>query len=210
MFSGWLDEEIQTKGGEALPEQVMTTTPEPFNTLIHAHAQRHRLDAGQWYALWTHSHCEQLVHDYLQAKGFEMFLPKIEVWSRRGVTRQRIPAPMFPGYLFLRDDLDHPRYTEILKARGLVCVLGSGWGRLGVVPRPEIEAIQKVVEAKVPALSYPYLRTGQRVRITSGPLRDVEWILVHTKPDKGLLVVSIDLFQRSVAVEVDCTLAVAA
>jgi len=34
--------------------------------------------------------------------------------------------------------------------------------------------------------------------------------MVQTKPDKGLLVLSINLFQRSVAVEVDCTLAVAA
>jgi hypothetical protein len=38
----------------------------------------------------------------------------------------------------------------------------------------------------------------------------VEGILVHTKPNKGLLVLSIELFQRSVAVEVDCTFAVAA
>ena len=46
---------------------------------------------------------------------------------------------------------------------------------------------------------------GQRVRITDGSLSGVEGILVHTKPNKGLLVLSVDLLQRSVAVEVDCT-----
>jgi hypothetical protein len=33
---------------------------------------------------------------------------------------------------------------------------------------------------------------------------------VRTRPNKGLLVLSVDLFQRSVAVELDCTLVVAA
>ena len=31
-----------------------------------------------WYALYTHSHCEQLLYNQLLAKGFHAFLPKIE------------------------------------------------------------------------------------------------------------------------------------
>ncbi len=166
--------------------------------------------APRWYALWTHSNCEQLVHDQLAAKGFELFLPKLEVWSRRNGVRHRILNPMFPGYLFVRDDLTQARYTEVLKCRGLVCVLGSGRGGPAAVPDREIEAIQRVVDSKVPALPHPYLETGHRVRIVDGPLADVEGILVETQSDKGLLVVSINLFQRSVAVEVDCTRTIAA
>jgi len=41
-------------------------------------------------------------------------------------------------------------------------------------------------------------------------LAGVEGILLRTKPNKGLLVLSVDLLQRSVAVEVDCTLVVPA
>jgi hypothetical protein len=33
----------------------------------------------------------------------------------------------------------------------------------------------------------------------------VEGILVRFRPNKGLVVLSVDLLQRSVAVEVDCT-----
>jgi transcription antitermination factor NusG len=106
--------------------------------------------------------------------------------------------------------MDSNSYIEVLKTRELVRILGDGRDRLAVIPDAEIEAIQKVVQARLPTLLYPYLRAGQRVRITKGPLAGVEGILVHTKPDKGLLVLSIELFQRSVAVEVDCTFAVAA
>ena len=59
-------------------------------------------------------------------------------------------------------------------------------------------------------MPYPYLKEGQRVRITAGPMADVEGILVRTRANKGLLVLSVDLVSRSVAVEVDCTLAVPA
>jgi len=163
-----------------------------------------------WHALWTRSHCEQLVHDQLAAKGFDLFLPMIDRWSLRGGFRHLIRIPMFPGYVFLRAVMDKASYIEVVKARGLVQVLGERWDRLATVPGAELEAIRRIVDARVPALPYAYLREGQRVRITRGPLEDVEGILVRTKPNRGLLVVSIDLLQRSVAAHVDCTWVVAA
>lgn len=189
----------KTEGGEALLEQVEETEP----------AQHHSART-QWYAVWTHSHCEELVRQQLAAKAFEVFLPKIGTWSRRAGVKHRILTPMFPGYLFVRDDMEDARYAELLGARGVVCVLGNGTGELSPVPDPEIDAIRAVVESNLPAVPHPYLVEGQRVRITSGPLAHVEGILVNRRASKGLLVLSVHLFQRSVAVEVDCTSAVAA
>ena len=82
-------------------------------------------DAGltQWFVLWTHSHCEQLVHDQLIGNGFSVFLPTIKTWSRRKGTRRVVEVPMFPGYLFLRHAIDKRSYVEILKARGIVRIL---------------------------------------------------------------------------------------
>jgi len=117
---------------------------------------------------------------------------------------------MFPGYLFLHDALDKHSDVEVRKARGLVSILGEPWDQRAVVPKEEIEAIRRVVSARLPVLLHPYLKEGQRVRILRGPMADVEGILVRTKPNKGLLVLSVELLQRSVAVEVDCTLAVPA
>jgi transcription antitermination factor NusG len=164
-----------------------------------------RAAALRWHALWTRSHCERLVHDQLVAKGFEVFLPEVDVWSTRGGIRRLIPAAMFPGYLFLRGAMDKTGYIDVIKARGLVRILGEQWDRLDVVPDTQIEALQRVVSARVPVMAHPFLREGQHVRITRGPLADVEGVLVATKPNKGLLVLSVDLLRRSVAVEVDCT-----
>ena len=163
------------------------------------------LPGAHWYALWTRSHCERLVHDQLIAKGFDAFLPTIDIWSRRGGVRRRIQGPMFPGYLFLHHAVDKTRYIEVQKTRGLVRVLGERWDRLAPVPDEEIDAIQAVLRARVPVFPHAYLREGQRVRIARGPLAEVEGVLVRQNPTTGLLVLSVELLRQSVAVEVDCT-----
>jgi transcription antitermination factor NusG len=159
----------------------------------------------RWRVLWTHSNCEALVHDQLAKKGFELFLPTVEAWCRRGGVRRLARLPLFRGYLFLRHAMDKAAYVEVCKARGLVRVLGERWDQLAVVPDAEIVAIQRLVGSGLPMLPHPYLREGQRVRITRGPLADVEGILVRMNPKKGLLVVSVNLLRRSVAVQLDCT-----
>jgi transcription antitermination factor NusG len=163
-----------------------------------------------WYALYTRSHCEQLVYDQLTTRGFHIFLPRLDVWSQRAGKRHLISVPMFPGYLFLRHAIDKTSYIDVRKARGLVRILGARWDRLSVVPDVEIEAIQTALNAHLPVMPHPYLREGQRVRITQGPLRGVEGILIQSKPTKGLLILSVDLLQRSVAVEIDCSVVTAA
>ena len=159
----------------------------------------------RWRVLWTHSNCEQLVFDQLGAKGFDLFLPTVEAWCRRGGVRRLSRLPLFRGYLFLRHGMDKASYLEVCKARGLVRVLGDRWDQLDIVPDSEIEAVQRLVGSGLPMLPHPYLREGQRVRITRGPLADVEGIVVRMNPKKGLLVVSVNLLRRSVAVQLDCT-----
>ena len=161
--------------------------------------------APQWHILYTRSHCEQLVHDQLVAKGFQLFLPKVEMWSRRAGTRRIARTPLFPGYLFLHHTMEKCSYIEVRKARGLVNILRERWDKLAVVPDTEIDSLQSVVQSQLPVLPQPYLREGQKVRIVHGPLAGTEGILLQTKTDKGLLILSVNLLQRSIAVKVDCT-----
>jgi transcriptional antiterminator NusG len=162
------------------------------------------LETPQWFALWTNSHCEQLVHDTLVARGFRPFLPMVQDWSRRAGVRRLVARPMFPGYLFVHAVLDKRNYVEIVKTRGLVRILGEGWDKLAPIDGHEIDSIRTFVAANVSVLDHPYLREGQRVRIVEGALAGAEGYFVRSKPHRGLLVISIDLLQRSVAVEIEC------
>ena len=162
------------------------------------------VDERQWLALWTQSHCEQLVHDQLLAKGYQTFLPTIREWSRRAGARHLISVPMFSGYLFLHHAIDKRSYLDVMGIRGVVRILGERWDRLAPVDALEIEAIQRLQRSELALTPYPYLRDGQRVRIVEGSLAGVEGILVRRKANRDLLVLSINLLNRSVAVEVEC------
>jgi len=155
--------------------------------------------------LWTHSNSERRVEEQLRGKGFDTFLPLIKSWSRRRGAQLSVALPMFPGYVFVRHIVDKRGYIEMLKARGVVKVLGERWDRPAPVPDGEIEAIRRVAAADLPVFPYPFLKEGQQVRIVDGALAGLEGILIATKPQKGILVVSVDLLQRSVAVDIEFT-----
>jgi transcription antitermination factor NusG len=89
----------------------------------------------------------------------------------------------------------------VLKLPGVTGVVSFGQG-----PHPldesEIERIRTVAESGLPVQPWPYLHVGERVRIEAGALSGLEGVLVQVK-NEFRLVVSLNLLQRSVAVEVD-------
>ena len=74
----------------------------------------------------------------------------------------------------------------------------------GAAPRGLVDAVQRVVEARVPVFPHAW-HEGDRVRVSAGPLKDVEGTFIQDKPDSGRLIVSVGLLGRGIAIEVDCT-----
>lgn len=70
------------------------------------------------------------------------------------------------------------------------------------VPDHEIAAIKLIVESKLPARPWPFLKVGQRVKIQQGSLAGLEGVLLSIKKNLNV-VVSIEMLQRSVAVEIE-------
>ncbi|MBI5280241.1 MAG: UpxY family transcription antiterminator [Candidatus Solibacter usitatus] len=153
---------------------------------------------NDWYALRVKSKHEKAVAESLRGKGYEAFVPMYasrRAWSDRVKV---VELPLFSGYVFCR--LDIGARLPVLKTPGVVSFVS-----LGAQPTPieaqEMEAIQEIVRAGLRVGPWPYLREGQRVEVTQGALKGFKGILLAVKNERRL-VVSIDLLQRSVAVEV--------
>jgi transcription antitermination factor NusG len=191
----------QTERGEALTvsQQVAKEQRQQENRSIGTAGG----DTPAWYAIWTRSHCERLVAQQLSAKAFSPFLPEMKIRSKRPGWPHAVLAPIFPGYLFVRHAMDKASYLEILKARGVVRILEGGWTRLSRIPDSEVDAIRRLIDSGLEILPHPYFRQGDRVRVMEGPLAGLEGVFVREKPNKGRLVLSIDLIRTSVAVELD-------
>lgn len=155
-----------------------------------------------WYCLHTRSRHEEVVFERLEEKRIQTFLPRLEVWSRRKDRKKKIQKALFPGYLFVHELLDPYHRLEILKTPGVVRILGNEQGP-APVPDSQIESIQTILNGKTAITPFPYLKEGQLVRVVYGPLKGSEGFLLKIKEGKEKLIISVDILQRSVAVEID-------
>lgn len=155
-----------------------------------------------WYCLHTRSRHEDVVYQYLDKKGIHAFLPKLEVWSRRKDRRKKIQKALFAGYLFVNERLNPYCRLEIIKTPGVVRILGNEEGPMPV-PEIQIESIRTILNGKAAVSPFPYLKEGQKVRVVDGPLKGCEGFLLKIKEEKEKLVISVDLLQRSVSVEIE-------
>ena len=152
-----------------------------------------------WYAVQVRPRFEKMVASALATKGYEGFLPLYRHRSRWADRIREVRLPLFSGYLFCRFDINHR--LPILVTPGVMHVVG-----IGKVPHPvedeEIAALQAVVISGLQAEPRSYLTVGQKVRVEVGPLAGVEGILTALK-GASRLVLSVNLLQRSVSVEID-------
>jgi transcription antitermination factor NusG len=152
-----------------------------------------------WFALHVRSRCEKAVSASLRSKGYEEFLPLYRSRNRWSDRVKDVDLPLFPGYVFCR--FDPGRRLPILTTPGIVAIVGAGKTPEPVEPA-ELAAIQSLAQSGLPAIPWPYLKTGERVRIEHGALEGCEGILTAVKKELRV-VLSVTLLQRSVAVEID-------
>ncbi|HPK53147.1 MAG TPA: UpxY family transcription antiterminator [Smithellaceae bacterium] len=158
-----------------------------------------------WYAVNTRSRHEYKVNSGLAQKGLVTFLPEIEVWSKRKDRKKKILIPLFSGYLFVETPcLNNETKLSILKTFGVVRILGKKENAEALaVPDSKIEAIRRFLSKKVEVFSLQYPQIGEPAKIIDGPFAGVEGIVIDSKMEKELFVVSIELLQRSVAIRLE-------
>src|SRR6516162_5821757 len=154
-----------------------------------------------WYALHTNYQHEKAVAQILTQKRFDIFLPLYDVAHRWKDRTKQLSLPLFPCYVFLQGGLD--RRLEVLNTPGVFGFVGWS-GRAAAIPEAEIEAVLRLIESSLKVEPHPFLKCGDWVRVKSGPLQGIEGILVRKK-NLFRLVLSVEMLQKSVAVEVDVT-----
>jgi len=156
-------------------------------------------EASAWWVLYTRHQHEKTVAEILSAKGFEVFLPLYESIRRWKDRSKMLALPLFPCYVFVRGGLN--RRLQVVTTPGVHMILFHG-EHVAIIPEAEINAIRKAVEGPFRIEPHPFLKCGERVRVTRGSLEGVEGVLVRKK-NLYRLVLSVDMMAQSVAVEID-------
>jgi len=153
----------------------------------------------QWYAVYACANHEKRVAEQLASHGVEHFLPQYESVRRWKDRKVRLQLPLFPGYLFVH--LVAEGRLRVLQVPGVVRLVGFN-GSPTPMPDEDLERIREFLGQGLRAEPHPYLRAGRRTRVVRGPLAGMEGIVLRRK-SRNRLVLSFDLIQRSMAIEID-------
>jgi transcription antitermination factor NusG len=152
-----------------------------------------------WFAVLARTGREKNATLLLENSGYECYLP-LSKFARKWSDRvKEVEVPLFPGYLFCR--MNPNDRLPVLMTPGVIQIVGTGKTPIPVEEQ-EIAAIQRVGKSGLSTMPWPYLQVGHVARIEDGPLRGMTGIVIKIK--SGLkLVLSVNLLQRSIAVEID-------
>ena len=180
-----------------LPSVTLATTDQrndfDASTLPASWLEQH------WYAVYTCANHEKRVAAETQARNVEHFLPlysSVRRWKDRRVS---LDLPLFPGYVFVRLALRDR--LRVLQIPSVVRLVGFS-GQPAALPDEEMEILRVGLSQRLLAEPHPFLTVGRRVRITNGPFAGLEGVLKRKKSNLRV-VISLELIQRSVAVDVD-------
>ncbi|MBW1726109.1 MAG: UpxY family transcription antiterminator [Deltaproteobacteria bacterium] len=153
-----------------------------------------------WYVLHTKSRFENVVNEGLIKKSIEVFLPKIQVKSKRRDRKAMIRVPLFPGYLFVKSDLNPYEHLEIVKTVGAVRLIGNKDGPISV-PSDTIKSLEIMVGGNNPVITGTRFKKGDQVIVVYGPFAGVIGTFARYK-GKGRVIVNIEALGQFAGVDV--------
>lgn len=144
---------------------------------------------NRWCALYVNSRAEKKVAEILTNKGIHSFVPLIKSvrqWSDR---KKTIHLPLLSGYVFV--NITPVENERVLQTKGVVAFVKSE-GKIAEIREVEIDSLKQLVELGYQMESNPIKRNyneGEKVKITSGVLRNVIGFVVEEVSERYLEIV---------------------
>lgn len=155
-----------------------------------------------WRIAHVKSRREKALADFMARQGMGYYLP---LTARRQASRNRVRyslVPLFGGYIFFKAD-DPERYTA-MRTNHIARVIDVRDPETLV---SELQNIRKALSGNLPVFPIDYLTPGRPVRIKTGPLKDVEGVVVR-KDRNFRLVLSVTSIMQAISVEVEADMVV--
>lgn len=161
----------------------------------------------KWYVIHTYSGYESLVQTNLEKmienNNLEDFIHEIVIPTEEDIVdrngkRKVVVRKRYPGYVFLRMiHTDHVGYM-ITNTRGVTGFVGPQGKALPLTA----EEVKKMALEKVTVEELD-IKTGDNVRIVSGPLDTFLAVVEEVYPDKQKVKVIVHMFGRQTPVELN-------
>lgn len=154
----------------------------------------------KWYAVYCQPHMETWARANLWKRGLEVYLPRYLKWRRHARRSEWVPRPLFPGYLFVRANLEASDRRSVNTAPGVRYIVSFGDRPPPVADEIIDEIRSREGEDGLIRLNEPSsFKHGEPVRIASGALCDRVG-LFECASDGRRVIILLDLLGRKVRV----------
>jgi len=153
-----------------------------------------------WFVLRTKSRQEKILAHELRSRGIASFLPIVSCTKYYGGRKATVELPVFPGYLFLRGDVDKA-YDADRTRRVAQIIKVADQDRLD----RELRNIHLALCGGAPLDPFPYLRAGVSVEVREGPFRGLRGV-IEPGGRRDRLILQVDILGRAVSLEIDASL----
>ncbi|PBQ31543.1 antitermination protein NusG [Sphingobacteriaceae bacterium] len=139
-----------------------------------------------WHALYVNSRAEKKIAETLQARSIEAYVPIIKTMKQWSDRKKMVELPLMNGYVFVK--IGAGENDLVMQTRGVVNFVRSE-GKIARIREVEIDRLKQLVdlgyqlEASAIAKSY---KEGDKVKITSGALKNIEGYVVENKEDRHI------------------------
>jgi len=145
--------------------------------------QEELTDGWGWYLAQCKPNAERIALSNLDNQDFKTFLPLQEITQRKATLFQKKMRPLFPGYIFIRLNINDGFWRKVNSTRGVARLV-----RFGKDPSPVPDG---VVEGLIAHCSpegvlqgLGKLKPGDQVQITQGPFAGFLAQISDVKPDR--------------------------
>ena len=152
-----------------------------------------------WYAVYVCSRHEKKVYHLFVEKGIESSLPLIKTTRKWSDRKKKVEMPLFRGYVFIKIDIGKDK-LNILQTDGVVKLIGIR-NKPSRILDEEIHWVHMMVEKSDTVQNEKEIPEGQKVRVTVGPFKGVEGVVVRAGNQYRLVVV-IESIMQAVSVEI--------
>ena len=155
--------------------------------------------ALRWYAARTKPLAEYAARERLETAGLDVLLPCAQ---GRAPRRGHQDTPLFPGYLFLRYDLEQQGWDQLRRVPQLMGLVAFE----GVVPSVPDEVMYELAQ-RIEAMNgnnglWNRFHPGQRVRVTLGPTESLAEVVEEAQSPHARVRVLVEFLGRLVEARV--------
>lgn len=139
--------------------------------------------------MYVSSRAEKKICELLEQKGIEAYTPLVKTMKQWSDRKKLIEVPLISGYVFVR--ISPFEYDKTLQTRGVVNYVRTK-GQLAVIKNEEIERLKQLVllgyNLEANLLKHDF-REGEKIKIKTGPLKNIEGTVLENKEGKFIEVI---------------------